>query len=219
MSASTPNWATRKRPTRRLRSAAHVVSLDTWIQRVTGVPMETRSAVGVYDPESERYTLYCGSGGVVRQKREISQILNVPFESVRIVAGDIGGNFGTKNSLFPEHPLLVWAAKKVGRPVKWTCERTEAFLSDYQGRDLVSETELALDADGNVPGAARFEPQQYRRLRLVDRSLAQGRRHHERALPHSRRLFPRTSRAQQHDRRRFLIAAPGGRRRCSSSNG
>ncbi|HZD91928.1 MAG TPA: molybdopterin cofactor-binding domain-containing protein, partial [Pseudolabrys sp.] len=97
----------------------------------------------------ERYTLYCGSGGVVRQKREMSQILNVPFESVRVVAGDIGGNFGTKNSLFPEHPLLLWAAKKVGRPVKWTCERTEAFLTDYQGRDLVSDTELALDADGN----------------------------------------------------------------------
>ncbi len=128
--------------------AAHVVSIDTWIQRVTGVPMETRSAVALHDPESDRYTLYCGSGGVVRQKREISQILNVPFEAVRIVAGDIGGNFGTKNSLFPEHPLLVWAAKKVGRPVKWTCERSEAFLSDYQGRDLVSQTELALDADG-----------------------------------------------------------------------
>jgi carbon-monoxide dehydrogenase large subunit len=128
--------------------AAHVVSLSTWIQRVTGVPMETRSAVGVFDAATERYTLYAGSGGVVRQKREISEILRVPFESVRIVARDIGGNFGTKNSLFPEHPLLVWAAKKIGRPVKWTCERTEAFLSDYQGRDLVSETELALDAQG-----------------------------------------------------------------------
>jgi len=128
--------------------AAHVVSLSTWIQRVTGVPMETRSAVGVFDAATERYTLHAGSGGVVRQKREISEILNVPFESVRVVAHDIGGNFGTKNSVFPEHPLLVWAAKKVGRPVKWTCERTEAFLSDYQGRDLVSETELALDAQG-----------------------------------------------------------------------
>jgi carbon-monoxide dehydrogenase large subunit len=129
--------------------AAHVVSLSTWIQRVTGVPMETRSAVGSFDPASERYTLYAGSGGVVRIKREIAEILNVPFESVRVVAHDIGGNFGTKNSLFPEHPLVVWAAKKIGRPVKWTCERTEAFLSDYQGRDLVSETELALDAQGN----------------------------------------------------------------------
>lgn len=128
--------------------AAYVVSLRTWIQRVTGVPMETRSAVGSFDAATERYTLYAGSGGVVRQKREISEILNVPFESVRVVAGDIGGNFGTKNSVFPEHPMLVWAAKKVGRPVKWTCERSEAFLSDYQGRDLVSETELALDARG-----------------------------------------------------------------------
>ena len=128
--------------------ATHVVSLSTWIQRVTGVPMETRSAIGVYDATTERYILYAGSGGVVRQKREIAGILNVPFESVRVVAYDIGGNFGTKNSLFPEFPLLVWAARKVGRPVKWTCERTEAFLSDYQGRDLVSDTELALDGEG-----------------------------------------------------------------------
>src|ERR1019366_3073690 len=90
--------------------AAPVVSLSTWIQRVTGVPMETRSAVGTFDAATERYTLYAGSGGVVRQKREISDILNVPFESVRVVAHDIGGNFGTKNSVFPEHPLLVWAA-------------------------------------------------------------------------------------------------------------
>jgi aerobic carbon-monoxide dehydrogenase large subunit len=128
--------------------ATHVVSLRTWIQRVTGVPMETRSAIGVYDATAERYILYAGSGGVVRQKREIAGILNVPFESVRVVAYDIGGNFGTKNSLFPEFPLLVWAARKVGRPVKWTCERGEAFLSDYQGRDLVSDTELALDEEG-----------------------------------------------------------------------
>ena len=111
--------------------------------------METRSAVGSYDPESGRYTLYAGSGGVVRAKREISGILDVPFDAVHVIAHDIGGNFGTKNSLFPEHPLVVWAAKKIGRPVKWTCERTEAFLSDYQGRDLVSETDLALDAKGN----------------------------------------------------------------------
>jgi aerobic carbon-monoxide dehydrogenase large subunit len=128
--------------------AKHVVSLRTWIQRVTGVPMETRSAIGIYDATTERYILYAGSGGVVRQKREIAGILNVPFESVRVVAYDIGGNFGTKNSLFPEFPLLVWAARKVGRPVKWTCERGEAFLSDYQGRDLVSDTELALDGEG-----------------------------------------------------------------------
>jgi aerobic carbon-monoxide dehydrogenase large subunit len=128
--------------------AAHVTRLDTWINRVTGVPMEPRAAVGIYDAGTGRYTLYAGSGGIVRQKKEIAAILGVPFESVRVVAHEIGGNFGTKNSLFPEFALVVWAAKRLGRPVKWTCDRTEAFLSDYMGRDLTVSAELALDADG-----------------------------------------------------------------------
>ncbi len=132
--------------------AAHVVRFDTWIQRVTGVPMEARTCIGHHDAASGRYTLYAGSGGVVRQKNEISGILSVPVENVRVVAHDIGGNFGTKNSIFPEFALAVWASRRIGRPVKWTCERSEAFLSDYQGRDLVSECELALDRDGTFLG-------------------------------------------------------------------
>lgn len=128
--------------------AAHVVRLDTWIQRVTGVPMEARTCIGHYDPDTDRYTLHAGSGGVVRQKGEIAGILGVPPEKVRVVAHDIGGNFGTKNSIFPEFALAVWASRRIGRPVKWTCERSEAFLTDYQGRDLVSDCELALDNDG-----------------------------------------------------------------------
>ena len=128
--------------------AAHVVKLDTWIQRVTGVPMEARSCVGHYDAATDRYTLHAGSGGVVRKKGEIAGILGVALEKVRVVAHDIGGNFGTKNSIFPEFALAVWASRRTGRPVKWTCERSEAFLTDYQGRDLVSVVELALDKDG-----------------------------------------------------------------------
>jgi carbon-monoxide dehydrogenase large subunit len=128
--------------------AAHVTRLDTWINRVTGVPMEPRAAVGVYDPATQRYTLYAGSGGIVRQKKEIAGILGVPFESVRVVAHEIGGNFGTRNSFFPEFALVVWGSRKVGRPVKWTAERNEAFTSDYMGRDLTVSAELALDADG-----------------------------------------------------------------------
>ncbi len=128
--------------------AAHVTRLDTWVNRVTGVPMEPRAAVGVYDPATERYTLYAGSGGIVRQKKEIAAILSVPFESVRVVAHEIGGNFGTRNSFFPEFALVVWGSRKVGRPVKWTADRTEAFVSDYMGRDLTVSAELALDADG-----------------------------------------------------------------------
>ena len=129
--------------------AAHVTRLDTWINRVTGVPMEPRSAVGIYDAASGRYTLYAGSGGIVRQKKEIAQILGVPFDSVRVVAKEIGGNFGTKNSFFPEFAMVVWGAKRVGRPVKWTAERHEAFVTDYMGRDLTVSAELALDADGH----------------------------------------------------------------------
>ena len=128
--------------------AAHVTRLDTWVNRVTGVPMEPRAAVGVYDPAAQRYTLYAGSGGIVRQKKEIAGILGVAFDDVRVVAHEIGGNFGTRNSFFPEFALVVWASRKVGRPVKWTAERHEAFISDYMGRDLSVSAELALDADG-----------------------------------------------------------------------
>src|SRR6266511_3208325 len=128
--------------------AAHVVSLDTWVQRVTGVLLDARAAIGAYDQASGRYTLYAGSGGVVRQKHELAGVLGVPNTMVRVVSGDVGGNFGTRNVFYPEFALVAWAARRVGRPVKWTCERSEAFLCDYQGRDQVIQAELALDADG-----------------------------------------------------------------------
>src|SRR5262245_38367817 len=133
---------------RAFAEAAHVVTFETWVQRVTGVPMEARAAVGSYDKQTARYFIHAGSGGVVRQKGELAHMLGVKPEQVRVVALDIGGNFGTKNSIFPEFPLVLWAAKRVGRPVKWVCERSEAFLSDYQGRDLVAKVELAVDKRG-----------------------------------------------------------------------
>lgn len=129
--------------------AAHTVRLSTRIQRVTGVPMEPRAAVGVYEPDTGMHILHAGSGGVVRQKKEISAILGVDIDKVRVTAHEVGGNFGTRNAIYPEFLLVVWAAKRLGRPVKWTADRSEAFLSDYQGRDLtVIDCELALDADG-----------------------------------------------------------------------
>ena len=124
--------------------AAHVVKFDTWVQRVTGVPLDARAAVGVYDPAADKYTLHAGSGGVVRQKGELAGTLGVP-PKCRVECGDVGGNFGTRNAFYPEFALVVWAAKRVGRPVKWTCERSEAFASDYQGRDQAITAELALD--------------------------------------------------------------------------
>ncbi|HUI96906.1 MAG TPA: xanthine dehydrogenase family protein molybdopterin-binding subunit [Xanthobacteraceae bacterium] len=128
--------------------AAHVVRLTTWIPRVTGVPMEPRAAVGEWDASRGRYTVHAGSGGAVRLKTDIAASLDVPEDSVRAVMREVGGNFGTRGAIYPEFVLVAWAARRVGRPVKWTCERHESFLSDYQGRDLTSEAELALDAKG-----------------------------------------------------------------------
>ena len=129
-------------------AAAHVVTLSTWVPRVTGVPMEPRAALGAYDESAGRYTLYAGSGGAVRHKADLARVLGVAESAVRVVAGDVGGNFGTRNSFYPEFALVAWAARRVGRPVKWACTRREALATDYQARDLVSEMSLALDADG-----------------------------------------------------------------------
>jgi len=129
--------------------AALAVRFETWCQRVTGTPMEPRNAVGDYDKASGRYTLYAGTGsGVAREKMDLASVLGAPPENCRALCGDMGGNFGTRNFFFPEYGLLPWAAKRVGRPVKWLGDRTESFVSDYQGRDLTSEAELALDKDG-----------------------------------------------------------------------
>lgn len=130
-------------------SAAHKVRLKTWIQRVTGVPMEPRAALASFSPEDGRYTLQAGSGNVVRQRRELATVLGVPEDKVRVIARDVGGNFGTRNAFYPEFAIIAWAACRLRRPVKWTCERSEAFLSDYGGRDLEVEAELALDKEGN----------------------------------------------------------------------
>src|SRR5207244_4879340 len=129
--------------------AAHVVRLETRVNRVTGVPMEPRAALAVYDAERDHYTLYAGSGGSQRIKHDLTETLGVPRGAVRVVAREVGGNYGTRNAFYPEFALGPWAAGRVGRPVKWTCERREALLTDFHARDLVSHLELALDADGN----------------------------------------------------------------------
>ncbi len=128
--------------------AAHVVKFETWVQRVTGVPMEPRAAVCEFDPDTERYTLYAGSGGVWRLKDDLATILAVPADQVRVIMRDIGGNFGTRGMIYAEFALVAWAARRLGRPVKWTGDRHEAFLCDYQARDLAVTAELALDKDG-----------------------------------------------------------------------
>jgi len=134
---------------RAFAGAAHVVRLDTWVHRVTGVPMEPRAAVGVWDPAAGRYTVHAGAGGLGRTQTAVAGALGVPESAVRVTARDVGGNFGTRNSCYPEFALVAWAARRIGRPVKWTAERREAFMADYGGRDLTARAELALDRQGN----------------------------------------------------------------------
>src|SRR5258708_4786383 len=132
--------------------AAHVVRFETWIQRVTGVPMEPRAAVCELDPESGRYTLSAGKGGAWGLKDDLATFLGAPADQVRVIMRDVGGNFGTRGMIYAEFALVAWAARRLGRPVKWTADRHEAFLSDYQARDLAVTAELAIDRDGNFLG-------------------------------------------------------------------
>ncbi|MGH7390060.1 MAG: xanthine dehydrogenase family protein molybdopterin-binding subunit [Candidatus Rokuibacteriota bacterium] len=128
--------------------AAHVVARDFHVGRVTGVPIEPRAALGAWDASAGRYVLYAGSGGAFRQRRELAEVLGLPPERLRVVSLDVGGNFGTKNRVYVEYGLVLWAARRVGRPVKYTATRAETLVSDYQGRDLVTRVALALAADG-----------------------------------------------------------------------
>jgi carbon-monoxide dehydrogenase large subunit len=129
--------------------AARVIKRRYVITRVHAQYMEPRGATGVYDPSEDRYTLYADVQYPHRVRNALaSNIFKIPEHQIRVVAGDIGGAFGTKGWQYPEHRLMLWAAKKLRRPVKWSCERREAIPADEHARDNVTEAELALDADG-----------------------------------------------------------------------
>jgi carbon-monoxide dehydrogenase large subunit len=129
-------------------NAAHVTRLDVVNNRVTGVPMEPRAAIGDHDAASGLHVLYAGGQGVNRFQRDLSAAFDLPLNDFRVVSRDVGGGYGTRNSLYPEFALVVWAARRLGRPVKWTGTRSEMALGDYAGRDLMTRAELALDARG-----------------------------------------------------------------------
>jgi carbon-monoxide dehydrogenase large subunit len=133
---------------RAFAQAANVVAMDFSIGRVTGVPLEPRVCVANCDKASGRYTLHAGSGGAVRQKRELATVLGIEPETLRVLSFDVGGNFGTRNRVYPEYGLVLWASRKLSRAVKCLSTRSECFISDYQGRDLVTKLELALDGKG-----------------------------------------------------------------------
>src|SRR6476469_6962026 len=133
--------------------AAHIVKHRFVINRVTAASMEPRGALGVYRPHDDHYTVYTTLQRNFTFREELCKfVLKVPEHKVRVVSGDIGGSFGMKSAVYNEVALVLWAAKVTGRPVKWISTRSEAFLSDGQARDNVTDAELALDKDGNFLG-------------------------------------------------------------------
>ena len=133
--------------------AHKIVALDFINNRVVGSPMEPRVAIGEWDPEQEKYTLYSPTQGVIRVQNSMANIaFQVPKEQMRVVSPDVGGGFGLRGKLYPESVLVAWAAKRLGRPVKWRADRQETFLSDVHGRDHVTHGEMAFDANGRILG-------------------------------------------------------------------
>src|SRR5438045_883609 len=129
--------------------ADRIVKRRIVINRVTAAAMEPRGAIGDYNPAEDRYTCYTVLQRTHAYRADLAQIIGVPDARIRVVAGDIGGSFGLTSAVYNELALCLLASKQLGRPVKWTSTRSEAFLSDAQARDHVTEAELALDRDGH----------------------------------------------------------------------
>jgi aerobic carbon-monoxide dehydrogenase large subunit len=130
-------------------SAAHVTRLDLVNSRLIVNAMEPRAAIGAYDAKSSRFTLHVGCQGAFGMKGQLVDILGVPADKVRVLVGNVGGSFGMKAPVYPEYICVLHAARTLGRPVKWTDERSTSFVSDSHGRDHERTGELALDADGH----------------------------------------------------------------------
>jgi aerobic carbon-monoxide dehydrogenase large subunit len=133
--------------------AHHVTRLELVNNRLVSNPMEPRAAIGDYDRATGDYTLYTTSQAPHVHRLLIGAfVLQIAEHKLRVMAPDVGGGFGTKGSIYPEQALVLWAAEKLGRPVKWTADRSEIFLTDNQARDHLTKAELALDKDGKFIG-------------------------------------------------------------------
>lgn len=131
-------------------AAAHTVSLDATNERIIIAALETRGALAWYDPETTRFTLQATSQMPHPLRAELSEVFDLPEDRFLVLVDDVGGGFGIKNSIYVEIPLVMWAARELGRPVKWIGERADGFLTDFQGRGRGAErAELALDSEGN----------------------------------------------------------------------
>lgn len=201
--------------------AHKTVSVEVVNNRLVVNSMEPRGAIGDFQKGDGRYVLHTSSQGPHLIRSQLAgAIFKVPDHRVRVVTQDVGGGFGMKIFLYPEHVLVTWAAKKVGRPVKWISERQEAFLSDTQGRDNVTRADMALDAEG---GSSRSRSRRGPTSAPICRTSPLHphlcrHRHAGRRLQHAHHpcagegLFTHTTPSMP-------IAAPAGRKRPTSSSG
>ncbi len=133
-----------------LKNSAHVVTLPLINQRLVVAAMEPRSAIGEFDKKDERWTLHTCSQGVFGMKNMMRDILGVPADKVRVLTGNVGGSFGMKATMYPEYVAVLHGAKVLGRPVKWTDDRSGSFVSDHHGRDYDMTVEVGFDKDGLI---------------------------------------------------------------------
>jgi len=131
-----------------IAKAPHVAKVRVTNQRMVVASIETRGATGVYDKANDSYTLYACSQSADSMRTLNAAVLGVPNEKLRVITEDVGGAFGMKTPPYPEYPALLVAARQLGRPVHWQSTRSEAFVTDTQARDTVSEAELAVDEKG-----------------------------------------------------------------------
>ena len=136
-----------------MASAAHIVECDLFNNRVVAAPLETRAAIGFHDRKTDQFLLSV-TGQAVHDTRRVlaGSVFKIPLERMRVVVPDVGGGFGMKNYVYPEYVLVLWAARKLGRPVRWVSERAEDFVSSAHGRDFFARSRLALDKDGRFLG-------------------------------------------------------------------
>ena len=132
--------------------AARVVRVKLGAQRISGAPMEPKSALAAFDPQTGRFDIYMPTQGMSDIMKEFAHVTGLTPEQFRIRAKDVGGGFGVRNEVYPEFAALAFAARSLGRPVKWTGTRAESLLSDHHGRGVTLSGELALDPDGRFLG-------------------------------------------------------------------
>ena len=134
-----------------MRKAAHVVEVDVMNNRVIVIPLEPRAGIARYDAATGSFDLELTGQGLHGIRRQLAEfVFRIEPERIRLHAPDVGGGFGMKNFLYPEWILLLWAARKLDRPVRWTADRAEEFVAGAQGRDIAATAKLALDASGRI---------------------------------------------------------------------